>query len=174
MSKKRRASRNPIRAARRRRKRRQPLDRRGPVQVVSGSDFDPCACPICVDMADKGIPSVTFDEHGAMVEMPRAPRPTMIEVRVRGSLSTWPELLPEARTVTVPVGCVMQDLLEYLRYLDPAVAAGFPPSGLFGFIDGEACDDRQLVRAGDEIEVCGVRDAIWSALAEEMSPIPTA
>ncbi|HUH02105.1 MAG TPA: hypothetical protein VML75_08910, partial [Kofleriaceae bacterium] len=140
--------------------------RRQPVQVVLAPDGSPfkgdCTCPVCVDLARQGIPQMTMDANGELVEVPRPELPPMIEVVVRGTPSTWPELPVEARTVSVPSGCVVQDLLEYLCYRDLELRRAFPPGGLSASIAGERCEDQRVVRAGDELRVSGRRDREWS------------
>lgn len=158
-----------------RKQRRRP--RQGqPVQIVTAPDGGPfkgdCTCPVCVDMARSGVPLMTIDAEGNLVEVERPTPPPMIDVVVRGNASTWPELSTDPQTVSVPAGCIVQDLLEYLRYRNDRLQRAFPPCGLSATIAGEPCEDDRVVCAGDELRVSGQRDPEWTSLLAEL-PTPT-
>jgi hypothetical protein len=165
------------RKTKRARKNRDRRDRRPrPIQIVTARDGGPfdgdCSCPVCVDLASRGIPLMTLGADGELVEVARPAPPPMIEVVVRGTASTWPELSTEPRTVSVPSGCTVQDLLEFLRYRDFGLQQGFPPAGLSASIDGHACEDQRVARAGEELRVTGRRDPGWTSLASTFTPMP--
>ena len=141
---------------------------------VDGTPVDPnCACPVCADMARRGIPIVTVGPDGELLEpaLPAEP-PAMIAIAVRGTLSTWPELPPEPQTIEVPVGCVVQDALEFLRYRNFDLLTGFAPNALSARMAGEPCEPLRVVRPGDELIVTGSRDDEWAEFATCFSPPP--
>ena len=140
---------------------------------TDGGPVEPdCTCPVCVDLQRRGVPIVVAGLDGKLAPLPPQQPPPMLEATVRGTLSTWPELAPEPRSVLVPVGTVVMDLLEYLRYQDHGLQRGFPPGGLAASIDGRPCDEMRVVRQGDELRVSGDRAAFWDAV--DFAPMPEA
>lgn len=137
------------------------------VTSIDGTPIDTCSCPICMDMARRGIQVV--NENGDPIDVPDV---EPIEVRVRGTVSTWPELDTEWRTMELPAGCVLMDMLEYMRF-NPDVCAAFPPGGLTASVNGDPGEPRQVLMPGDSVIVSGERDAQWSAMMSELLvPMP--
>jgi hypothetical protein len=132
------------------------------VTSYDGTPVDACSCPICMDMAKQGIQIV--NERGEAIQMPDV---ATIEVRVRGTVSTWPELDTDWQTVEVPAGCVLMDMLEYLC-MDPQLRAAFPPGGLSGSVNSELGEDMRVLMPGDSIIVSGERDARWTEMMEKV------
>lgn len=79
----------------------------------------------------------------------------MMEVTVRGHVSTWPEISAEPYAVRVPVGCIVGDLVEYLGYKDPTLWNVFESLG--ARVGGEQAEYARVLRPGDQLVVSGVR-----------------
>jgi hypothetical protein len=149
-----------------------------PVQVIVGYDGEPvfdCTCPVCVELMRQGVPIHTLDEAGNLVEVQRraGDLPPMIEVVVRGTPSTWPELPIEPQAIELPVGCVVGDALEWLRTRTDRSQRSFAPGALTARIDQEPCEPERVVCAGDVLVVSGTRDPLWTRLAADMFGDPS-
>lgn len=168
----RKASRNRNRTVNRKSQKRPSTFRPGqPVSVVIGGEPD-CSCPVCAHMAASGTPMMVRTPDGQLVERTFEPRP-MIDVYVQGTMTTWPHFGPEPRAVSVPVGCLVSDLLEYLCFVDQAVRIAFPPGSLQATIDGKPCEPGQVVLRGETLVLTATPDPELSrALAAMLRPLP--
>lgn len=160
------------RTARKQQRRNRRKQRRGarPVQIVQSltGEYDPdCACPLCAEAAASGRPLMTVGPDGRMRRVYPRKRPS-IEVTVQGNASTWPYVPAEPKTVTVPQGCVVMDLLEYMCSKDRAFRIEFPPGTLHATIDGERCEPRRVLMPGDQLIVGGTKDPALSAMFAQM------
>lgn len=127
---------------------------RQPISMVIGGEPD-CSCPVCAEMAARGQPVMVMTPDGELVERILEPRP-MMDVHVQGTRSTAPHFGPEVQRVSVPVGCVVGDLLEHLCFEDQAVRIAFPPGSLQARIGGLLCEPEQVLLRGDTVVLSAV------------------
>ena len=143
------------------------IDVQTPLSVVFG-DVEGCVCPICAEDAFLGRKQIVIDDDGLMREIqPKTPDMMTVQVRAHSRLSM--HLRPDTMEVEVPVGCCLQDLLEYLRFKNQSLQRDFAPGALRGTIDGKAASGERALEEGQVVLVDGTRDPEWSQMMSSWS-----
>lgn len=90
--------------------------------------------------------------------------PVLIEITVRGDATVWPMLPSEPMPLTIPVGCDLAGLAQYLFFKSSELAKAAQANGLIGCVNGELCHPTQLLRQGDDVSLT-LTPAMAAALA---------
>ena len=126
------------------------------LHFVSSLDGGPASyndgCPLCVEAARAGEPVYEVSRDGVReLDASEWPEPIVIDVHVRGDATLWPLMPDEATPVTIPLGCDLEMLVQYLFARDPALRKAARYDGLIARINGEESRAAQLLCEGDQV-----------------------
>lgn len=141
-----------------------------PIFLRFGDDEEGCPCPICAELAHSGVAQKVMGLDGEIREAP-AVKPPMMTVTIKAHrLSEY--VNESTMEMSIPVGCCLQDLLEFVRYKNQGLMKNFAPCSLRATIDGRRpASQQRIIRAGQILEIDGEPDREWSRL---LSPFPMA
>lgn len=134
---------------------------------ASSEDMEDCSCPVCAELAMTGAAQHVVDAEGVVRKLYPKVR-EMIELTIHLCPRLAVHTYCESRKLSIPAGCNMMDMLEYLRYKYPSMQREFGPLSLSGEINGRLSAPDYVLEHGQVVRVDGHLDAEMSAM---MSPL---